>query len=78
MEQKIKIEQFLDCAGKITQLPSKHKTKLAVLEYLAEKFELDCMYSERQINEICDQWHTFRDFFLLRRELFDNRFLSLE
>ena len=78
MKQQVKITQFLDDTGKITQLPSKQNTKLAVLEYLAEKFALDCTYSERQINEICDRWHTFGDYFLLRRELVDNGLLSRE
>lgn len=74
----IKTDQFLDSAGKVTQLPTKQKTKMAVLEYLAEKFELGTEYSERQVNEICSQWHTFDDYFLLRRELVDNGFLNRE
>lgn len=78
MEKKIKIEQFLDSAGKVKQLPTKHKTRIAVLEYLTEKFELESTYSEREVNEICDRWHTFGDYFLLRRELVDNGYLNRE
>lgn len=76
--QSIKIDQFLDSAGRVTQLPSKQKKKLAVLEYLAEKFELGNTYSERQVNEVCNRWHTFGDCFILRRELVDNGYLDRE
>lgn len=78
MEQKIRITQFLDGEGKITQLPGRQKVKQAVLEYLAAKFELGRGYTERQINEVCGQWHTFGDYFLLRRELVDNGLMDRE
>lgn len=78
MEQTIKIRQFLDSAGKITQLPQKQKVKRPVLEYLAAKFEPDRIYSEREVNEICSQWHTFGDYFLMRRELVDYGLLCRE
>jgi chloramphenicol O-acetyltransferase len=71
MEQIIKIKQFLDSSGKIKQLPQKQKTRCAVLEYLAGKFEPGRTYSEREVNAICSRWHTFDDYFLLRRELVD-------
>ncbi|BAL00370.1 hypothetical protein OBV_31710 [Oscillibacter valericigenes Sjm18-20] len=78
MKKKIRITPFLDDAGRITQLPSKQKPRLAVLEYLAGKFELNCIYSEQQVNEICNRWHTFGDHFILRRELVDNDLLNRE
>ena len=78
MNGKIRIDPFLDEDGLITQLPSKQGKRLAVLEYLAEKFELNVDYTERQVNEICNRWHTFGDYFLLRRELVDNGYLNRE
>lgn len=78
MEQKTKIEQFLDSSGKITQLPQKQKARVALLEYLAEKFDPDRTYSEREVNTLCTEWHTFGDFFLLRRELVDHGLLCRE
>lgn len=78
MEQKLNIKRFLDDSGKIVQLPQKHKVKYALLEYLAEKFESDCSYTERDVNDICNKWHTFEDYFLLRRELVDNGLLCRE
>jgi len=78
MEQIIKIKQFLDGSGKITQLPQKQNVRRALLEYLAGKFELGRTYSEREVNGICSLWHTFGDYFLLRRELVDHGLLSRE
>ncbi|MDO5560982.1 MAG: DUF2087 domain-containing protein [Oscillospiraceae bacterium] len=76
MDDKTQISQFLDTTGKLTAYPRKLKAKIAVLRYLAEKFEPDCIYSEKQVNEICDNWHTFSDYYLLRRELVDFGFLD--
>ncbi len=78
MDQKVNIKPFLDDTGKIVQLPSKHKTRQAVYEYLAEKFEKDHVYTEKQVNEICELWHTFGDFFLIRRELVEYGLLCRE
>ena len=78
MMEKIIISQFLNNEGKIIQLPKKQKVKTAVLEYLSEKFQPDCVYTEQQVNAICAQWHTFDDYFLIRRELVDNDILGRE
>ncbi len=78
MKQMIKIKQFLDGSGKIMQLPQKLKVKRALLEYLADKFEVGRTYSEQEVNGICNLWHTFGDYFLLRRELVDHGFLCRE
>lgn len=78
MEQKIDIKRFLDASGKIIQLPQKRTVRPATLAYLAEKFETNRDYKEKEVNAVCDEWHTFGDFFILRRELVDNRLLCRE
>jgi len=70
------IAVFLDDEGKIEQLPAKGQAKVAILEYLAGKFSFDMDYTEKEVNAIIDSWHTFGDYFLLRRELIDYQFLS--
>jgi hypothetical protein len=47
-----------------------------VLEWLADAFECDVQYTEREVNERLDRRHTFQDRALLRRELFENGFLD--
>lgn len=78
MEKKQDIERFLDDSGKIVQLSKNQKKRYELLEYLADKFEFDCKYTEQDVNEICNKWHTFGDYFVLRRELVDNGLLCRE
>ena len=70
------IFNFLDKQGRIKIWPSKKEMKLEVLEYLTGKFEFGRFYREQEINNIINDWHTFNDYFLLRRGLIDGRFLS--
>ena len=70
-----KIDKFLDTEGRIKQLPTKGMIKQEVLTYLATKFDPDIDYTEKDVNEIIKKWHTFGDYFLLRRELIDYHFL---
>ena len=67
--------RFLDKQGRLQQWPSKHTDKLLVLAYLATKFDLKLTYSETEVNALLKQWHTFSDWALLRRELFDRGFI---
>jgi hypothetical protein len=69
MEQSISIKAFLDGDGKVKQLPQKQRVRFAVLAYLAERFEYDRIYTEKEVNAILEEAHTFGDYFLLRREL---------
>ncbi len=69
------ISQFLDKEGRIMRLPAKKSVRIAVLFYLAQKFELDKKYTEKEVNEICDHWHIFQDYFILRRSLVDEGLL---
>ncbi len=69
------IEMFLDDEGKIKQLPGKMKRKQAILSYLVGKFSCGRDYTEKEVNAVIDNWHTFGDYFLLRRELIDGGYL---
>lgn len=70
------LKNFLDSDGRLTAYPSKRKMKLYALIYLAEKFEPKLIYTEKEINDILNRWHTFRDPATLRRELYIHRFLD--
>ena len=72
------IKNFLDNDGIVKSWPSKRSKKEKVLEYLATKFEKDKIYTEKEINEILNKWHTFNDAPLLRRELYEYKFLGRE
>lgn len=74
----INISPFLDEQGRVTALPQKQAKRLAVLKYLAQKFEPRRDYTEKEINEICLSWHTFNDYFLVRRSLVEAKLLLRE
>ena len=70
------LRNFLDAEGKLTAFPAKRKMKLFALLYLAQKILADKEYTEREINDILLDWHTFADPATLRRELYDYGFLD--
>jgi len=70
------IAVFLDDEGRIKQYPAAAKKKILVVEYLAGKFEEDRIYSEKEVNSIINKWHTFGDYFLLRRMLIEYGFMG--
>ena len=70
------IRNFLDDWGRLIQFPAKRKKKIPALRCLAEKFESGRVYTEAQVNDLLEQWHTFHDPATLRRELYDSHFLD--
>lgn len=70
------VDRFLDSQGLVKQWPKKSADKRLVLSYLAAKFELGHSYHEREVNEILKKWHTFGDWALLRRELFEQGYFN--
>jgi hypothetical protein len=62
--------------GRLTHIPVKQKKLLAVLRWLATEFEPDVLYSEREVNQIIEQYH--EDYARLRRELIEIGFLRRE
>jgi len=63
------LRNFTDKQGRITTWPAKPFKQLRVLKYLATRFVLGKRYSETEMNELLNEYHTFGDPALLRREL---------
>lgn len=72
------LENYLDDDGRITRWPGKKHVadQEVILAYLADKFEVGRNYTEREVNAILKQYHTFADWALLRRELFERGYLN--
>ena len=70
------LRNFLDAEGKLTAFPAKRKMKLYALLYLSQKIPADTDFTEREINDILLDGHTFVDPATLRRELYDYGFLD--
>ncbi|MDR3597556.1 DUF2087 domain-containing protein [Clostridium sp.] len=69
------IKRFLDDQGRIKIWPVKKAMKMEILKYLSTKFEYDKTYTEKEVNSIIQAWHTFSDYFLLRRGMIEYRLL---
>ena len=69
------IKGFLDGEGRLTAIPAKRKMKLHCFIYLSEKFIKGKVYSEREVNALLNEWHTYGDPVTLRRELCDHKIL---
>ena len=70
------VKRFLNDQGHVSIWPKKQNDKELVIAFLATKFEFYKSYHEREVNEILKQWHTFNDWPLLRRELFERGYLD--
>jgi len=72
------LRPFVDDDGRLVAWPSKQKAQKQAIAYLAARFDRDREYAEREVNELLRGWHTFDDWALLRRMLYDWRFLDRE
>jgi 5'-phosphate synthase pdxT subunit len=62
---------FIDRKGRLNAWPAKASLREAAIAFLATKFEQGRAYTESEVNAILEDAHTFRDYVLLRRMLFD-------
>lgn len=76
--QYISLKGYFNQAGKLSTYPGKRqKKKVALLlQYLADQFEKNCIYNEKEVNEILNQHHSFNDPASLRRFLIGSGLLS--
>ncbi len=66
----------VDDDDRLIHLPGKQKLQVLAYEYLASKFEKGKKYTEKEVNEVIDAWHTFNDAASLRRDLINYQHLS--
>lgn len=60
--------------GKLKSIPTQRKKERIVLEVIAEAFDFDRMYSEREVNIIIADFHD--DFCTIRRDMISERLLG--
>lgn len=75
------LKHHIDEQGRLKEWPSPRSKKglqRIALQYLASKFETGVFYTEKEVNAILRQFHTFEDPALLRRELYDKGYFDRE
>lgn len=72
------LEGYLNQDGKFTQFPGKKQKNKQhlMLEFLAEQFETGKNYTEKEVNEILNQHHSFNDPATLRRLMFGKQLIN--
>jgi len=71
-----KLSRKYDQEGKLTQYPSKQSMRIFALLKIAEKFETEARYREKEVNEIIRSAVAFSDVELVRREMYQYRILG--
>src|SRR5262245_14499712 len=72
------LRPFVDTDGRIRQWPTRQKIQRMAAAVLARRFEPGRDYTETEVNMLLMDGHTFADWALLRRRLYDWRFLDRE
>ena len=72
------LRAFLDEKGRLTALPSKYRKQLCAVWYLADRLEPGRDYTQDELGDALDAWHTFHDPAALRRYLTDLGLMTRE
>lgn len=72
------LKGYFDSEGKLAQMPGKRakNKQLLMLQFLAEKFEKEQVYTEKEVNELLNQYHSFEDPASLRRMMLGSRLID--
>lgn len=76
VEQPLELRRFLNRQGRVVSWPAKRKDQRLVLRYLASQFVPEQPYTEREVNLLLNQWHTFGDPATLRRDMYNDGLLD--
>jgi excisionase family DNA binding protein len=60
--------------GRFETLPVQYKRRKYILEYMLRQFELNRLYSEKEVNEIISRFHD--DYCRVRREFVDEKMMN--
>lgn len=63
--------QLITADGIVTRWPKKTVDRQRVLAHLSQFFTADRIYREAEVNEVLRAHHTFEDWALLRREMYE-------
>lgn len=70
------LKNYLNAEGKLISFPSKRKLKVAAMFYIAASIDEEVTYSEKEINDLISKMCCFNDAALLRREMYNYRFIN--
>ena len=71
-----KMRRYYEGGGKLIQYPQKRPMRILALLKIAEQFEYGKQYTEKEVNEKIKESIAFNDVEMVRRELFEYKFLG--
>lgn len=71
-----KLDHYYNADGELTQYPQKKPMRIIALARIAQRFESGRQYAEKEVNAIIQSAIAFPDIEMVRRELFEYRFLG--
>ncbi len=72
-EKVILIKKYFD-GHRLISFPKKQKRKLILLQHIAEMFDMEKIYSDKEVNELLK--NVFHDYVTIRRYLIEYKFLN--
>ena len=74
------LRSFRDAQGRATAWPTTRRDRQLLIEYMASRFEPGRDYTEKEVNAVLlERMHPiFKDYAIIRRELYDNGYLDRE
>lgn len=71
-----KAARHFDAKGRLQRWPARESQAVLCLFVLWSRIPAGVSFTEREISELLDEWHTFGDYALLRRALVDYGLMS--
>ena len=71
-----KLDNYYDDDGRLMQYPSKKPMRIIALIKITEQMDSNKKYTEKEINEIIISQNAFSDIELIRREMYQYKFLG--
>lgn len=75
-DYRTKLKRYYTEDGKLIQYPQKRPMRILALIKIAEQFQVGTQYTEKEVNELIKRSIAFNDVEMVRRELYEYRFLG--
>jgi hypothetical protein len=72
----VKVARYFDDEGRLLRWPSRRALQELCLWVLWSRLPARNVFTEREISDLLTRWHTFGDYALLRRALYDFRLVQ--
>lgn len=75
-DYRTKLKRYYTEDGKLIQYPQKRPMRILALIKITEQFQVGTQYTEKEVNELIKRSIAFNDVEMIRRELYEYRFLG--